>query len=139
MNAQPIAHHTGFPGYTETLPCQPESAARARALVRDALAAWGLDHLRDDAATIVTELVANAAVHTGSHQIRVTIARPGDGHIRIAVVDTSKRMPVVRTTGGRDECGRGIAVVEALAWRWGTDRLPGGKRVWGELRCAAYG
>ncbi|MBC3988196.1 ATP-binding protein [Streptomyces sp. AC563] len=135
MHAHTTAHHTGHPGYTTTLTCRPESAAHARALVRAALATWDLEHLTDDAATIASELVANSVTHTGSHAIRVTITRPSTRHIRVAVVDKSKRLPVARSADARDESGRGITVVQALAWRWGTDLLPWGKRVWGELRC----
>ncbi|WEV25635.1 ATP-binding protein [Streptomyces sp. 71268] len=135
MYAHTTAHHTGHPGYTTTMSCLPESAAHARALVRAALTTWGLEHLADDATTIVSELVANSVRHTGSYPIRVTITRPSANHIRVAVVDKTKRMPVVRHVDARDEGGRGLVVVRALAWRWGTDLLPWGKRVWGELRC----
>lgn len=55
---------TGHPGYSETLPCAAESAETARGLVRTALSACGLEHLVDDGALIVTELVANAAEHS---------------------------------------------------------------------------
>jgi hypothetical protein len=32
-----------------------------------------------------------------------------------------------------DESGRGLAIVDALASRWGVDRFEGGKSVWFEV------
>ncbi|MGA5318923.1 hypothetical protein ACPCIU_00645 [Streptomyces seoulensis] len=54
------ARVTGFPGYSETLPRRPESAAVARRLVRAALAVWTLNELADNGALVVSELVSNA-------------------------------------------------------------------------------
>lgn len=61
--------------YTETMPCEPESAGKARVLVAVALSAWGLDALADAAKVVVSELVGNAVRHTGCHSIRVTLTR----------------------------------------------------------------
>ncbi|MGW7657899.1 ATP-binding protein [Streptomyces asiaticus] len=130
---------SGHPGYTETLPCTAPSAATARRLVRTALAVWGIEHCADAATLIVSELVANAVDHTDCRAIRVTVTRPAPDVVRIAVVDKCRTLPVPRTAGADDEHGRGLAVVEACTWRWGADRLPWGKRVWGELRCEIDG
>ncbi|MFG2579787.1 ATP-binding protein [Streptomyces malaysiensis] len=130
---------SGHPGYTETLPCTAQSAATARRLVRTALAVWGIEHCVDAATLIVSELVANAVNHTDTRVIRVTVTRPAPGLVRVAVVDKCRTLPVPRTAGADDERGRGLAVVEECAWRCGIDRLPWGKRVWGELRCGIDG
>ncbi len=42
-------------------------------------------------------------------------------------------MPVPRQTGLDAEGGRGLALVDSLAVRWGTDSAPEGKTVWFEL------
>ncbi|MFC4503406.1 MULTISPECIES: ATP-binding protein [Streptomyces] len=128
------ARPTGYPGYSQTLPCEPESAGMARRLVRVALTAWGLDDLADDGALIVSELVSNSVQHAQSHFIRVTVTRPGVTRVRIGVVDKSERAPVCRKPAEEDESGRGLVLVRALAKDWGADRLPWGKRVWAELR-----
>ncbi|MCX4514157.1 ATP-binding protein [Streptomyces sp. NBC_01619] len=127
------ARPTGYPGYSETLPREPESLGTARRLVRVALAAWGLDELGDDAALIVSELVSNAVQHARSHSIRVTVTRPEATRVRIGVVDRSKRLPEPQEPDGEDESGRGLVLVATLAKSWGTDPLPWGKRVWAEL------
>ncbi|TDC10691.1 ATP-binding protein, partial [Streptomyces sp. 8K308] len=72
------------------------SAAEARGLVRAALGVWGLMELVDDGVLVVSELVGNAAEHTGSRRISVTVSRPEVDTVRISVVDRSRTMPVPR-------------------------------------------
>lgn len=126
---------TGHPGYTETLPCETQSAKAARRLVLVALAVWGQEQLTDDGQLIVTELVANAAQHTSSHLIRVRITFQDDAFVRIGVVDRSHRLPAATAPGDDDTSGRGLALIDALATQWGCDPLPWGKRVWADLTC----
>ncbi|MEW1685061.1 ATP-binding protein [Streptomyces sp. NPDC093594] len=128
------ARPTGHPGYSETLPRQPESAATARRLLRTACAVWGLDALAENGALVVTELVANAVQHARRESIRVVIDRTEAGRVRVGVVDFSKVPPVRKAPGPEDEDGRGLALVTELAEDWGTDPLPWGKRVWAELQ-----
>jgi anti-sigma regulatory factor (Ser/Thr protein kinase) len=135
MPVSTAARPTEHPGYSETLPCVAESAEPARRLVRTALWAWGLGELADDGALVVTELVANAAQHTQGRLIRVAIDRPVAGTVRIGVVDRSHALPQPRMPDSDDERGRGLALVNSVAKRWGTDHLPFGKRVWGVLTC----
>ncbi|MFJ9917676.1 ATP-binding protein [Streptomyces rubiginosohelvolus] len=126
---------TGHPGYSETLPREPESAAVARRLVRIALATWGLDELVDDAALIITELVSNAADHGRLASIRVLVARTSADRVRLGVVDRSKELPTMRTdSNGEQTRGRGLLIVDALTEQWGTELYPWGKQVWGELK-----
>lgn len=134
MTVTASAHPTGHPGYTETLPCEEASASAARKLVRTALDAWGLGELAEDSSLIVSELATNAVRHTRSRYMRVTVTRPSPGWVRVAVVDKSRTMPQPRPASETDTGGRGLAVVDAFSDRWGTDRLPWGKRVWAELR-----
>ncbi|MFF7227813.1 ATP-binding protein [Streptomyces sioyaensis] len=128
------ARPTGHPGYSETLPREPESAATARRLVHAACAMWNLDDLADDGALIISELVSNAVQHARRESIRVVIDRPGAARVRVGVVDFSKAQPVRKTPGPEDKGGRGLTLVGELAADWGTDPLPWGKQVWAELR-----
>ena len=123
----------GAPAYTESMPRLPESAGRARRLTAHALAVWALDLLAESAEHVVTELVANAAEHARGTSIRVTVTRLTDRRVRVAVVDMSRALPTRRTTNLDDIDGRGLALVEALSAKWGTDRFGWGKRVWSEL------
>nr|WP_194505911.1 ATP-binding protein [Streptomyces albospinus] len=67
----------------------------------------------------------------------MTITRPAETSVRIAVADKSQRAPEFAVAGDSGETGRGLAVIDALSCRWGTDRLPWGKRVRAELAYAA--
>ena len=55
-----IASGTGHPAYSQTLPCEPESARRARLLVRTACDTWHLPELADAESLVISELVSNA-------------------------------------------------------------------------------
>ncbi|MDT0542504.1 MULTISPECIES: ATP-binding protein [Streptomyces] len=124
---------TGRPSYSQSMLSEATSAIRARRLVRAACTAWGLPDLAVPTALIMSELVANAVMHSGSRCLRVTVSRPGPRWVRVAVTDKSRVLPAPRTADADDENGRGLAIVEAVSDRWGTDRLPWGKRVWAEL------
>ncbi|MEV8406423.1 ATP-binding protein [Streptomyces niveus] len=140
MTVTATARPTGteHPGYTQTLPRTARSVVPARSLVRTALGAWGLEHLADTGALVVTELLSNSVNHTRTCSVRLTVTRPSETFVRIAVADNSKAIPMLRTTAGdSDETGRGLAIIDALTWRWGTDLFHEGKRVWGDLKCEA--
>lgn len=124
---------TGHPGYAETLPRVPVSAAVARRLTNAALSCWGLDELAEAGGSIVTELVANAVQHARRESIRVLVERTAVRTVRVAVADFSRARPVVRAVGDGDEGGRGLLVVEALAAEWGTVERRWGKVVWADL------
>lgn len=98
----------------------------------DAVTAMGRGDLADTAGLLVTELVTNSIVHART-SIIVTIAANAFG-LRVEVNDASPHIPVRRGYGTTATTGRGVAVVELLAERFGTDATSGnGKTVWFEL------
>ncbi|MFI8928259.1 ATP-binding protein [Streptomyces sp. NPDC053474] len=123
----------GAPDYSETLPCEPESARRARLLVHAAVSAWGIGDLADVGALIVSELVANTVHHTQCRLCRVVVGHPSAGLVRISVADKSRDVPVKERPGAHVEDGRGLVLIDALSWRWGYDLHRWGKIVWAEL------
>ncbi|WP_332112862.1 ATP-binding protein [Streptomyces sp. ActVer] len=126
---------TGHPGYSQTLDRVPESASVARSLVRTALVAWHQEHLVEDALNVITEPVSNAVDHARRPSIRVVVARPSDGWIRLGVVDRPRDIPEMRLDSNEDQIrGRGLVLVEALSDLWGTDLHRWGKTVWAELK-----
>ncbi|MEU2361815.1 ATP-binding protein [Streptomyces noursei] len=125
---------TGAPGYTETWPCEPETAQRARLLISAALNTWGAADLVDAGIWIVSELVTNAVDHTPCRVIRVSVQRPTSNLIRIAVADKYRVTPELMHPSDDSEEGRGLLLVDAMSWRWGYDRKAWGKVVWAELR-----
>ena len=117
------------------LPPRASSASAAREIVTGRCAAWGLESLCDDAALVVTELVANAVRHAGTDiELRVQQILGG---LRLEVRDGSTRPLRPRPALSSDEGGRGLMLVDALANRYGVAGEPEGKRVWVELVTAA--
>jgi anti-sigma regulatory factor (Ser/Thr protein kinase) len=82
----------------------------------------------------VSELVTNAVVHA---RTPATLRLSMRGHVlRVGVTDlASESRPAVRVAEDTAVNGRGLALVDAVADRWGVD-APGdgsGKTVWLEL------
>lgn len=116
---------------TAVLPPQPTSAGVARELVTSQLRAWHVEALSDDAALVVTELVTNAVRYAGTDvELRIT---PIAGGVRLEVRDGSTRPLRPRSPELRDEGGRGLMLVDALAHRYGVEAEGNGKRVWVEM------
>ncbi|MDT0274764.1 ATP-binding protein [Blastococcus sp. DSM 46792] len=106
----------------------------ARHVVLELMRAWGVPHDREDAALLVTELVANVVDHVeGDAELTLEIGA-SENWLRIAVVDGSAIRPVVRELSLDEPRGRGMRMVQAIADRWGAEDHLGGKRVWFELR-----
>ncbi|MCP9986354.1 MULTISPECIES: ATP-binding protein [Streptomyces] len=118
------------------LPSRPESAAIARRLTRCVvLRVWSLGpQAAEDAVLLVSELVANAVLHTGAREVGLRMYRLRGGRIRVEVRDPSRGLPCLMPARGTDVGGRGLRVVDELSERWGVDLLPRGKSCWFELR-----
>ncbi|BAU84090.1 hypothetical protein SLA_3176 [Streptomyces laurentii] len=134
------------PGYLAKYTAHDTAPGKARRDIAFALASWGLDQLADIARLLVSELVTNAVTHTDSRRVGVAVTRAarvigGAGTtVRIDVLDTDRSTaPAPRPTGFDEESGRGLLLVDALADRWGVQRVATGKRVWCELDADAPG
>ncbi|WP_432117193.1 ATP-binding protein [Streptomyces sp. bgisy032] len=104
----------------------------------------GVRHaLRDFGADVqlcASELVTNVIRHVGEGvPVTVRVWCDGCGGTRLEVSDPDARArPVPRATVSADEeSGRGLALMDALALRWGVAHGPTGKTVWCELGSAA--
>lgn len=92
----------------------------------------GATAIADDAALVAAELLANAVQH-GAAPVRICVGGHADG-VRIEVRDGNPRPPVRPAPSTTNMTGRGLALVDAVAARWGVERDPeGGKLVWAEL------
>ena len=118
------------------LPPTAASVPAARRLVRLLLQSWGARQDVDDAALLLTELVANAVDHVGGTACLTIELTFSEDWLRVAVVDCSPTRPAVLVPDQDRARGRGLHMVEVLADRWGCEDHRGGKRVWFELRPA---
>ena len=88
------------------------------------------------AALIVSELVTNAIVHSGSEVVSCVL-RLGSGLLRIEVTDqgVGTAEPAARMPADDDVSGRGLLLVSAVSEEWGvSSTIPGGRTVWAVVR-----
>ncbi|NGO79159.1 ATP-binding protein [Streptomyces sp. YC504] len=118
----------------------PAEVGRARRWARSRLAVCGIEADEPVAETLVlliSELVTNAVVHTGCPAVlRMLLpdVPAASGTVRVEVADSSSRAPQPRDADGDDTNGRGLALVDGLADRWGwQEESSGGKRIWCEV------
>ncbi|MFI5799051.1 ATP-binding protein [Streptomyces sp. NPDC051677] len=115
-------------------PPRPQDATRVGAMRRIAAAKlryYGLDALIDEVMLIVSELLTNAVLHSGTQEIALLL-RIEDGVLHIVVTDGMEGSAMSRPANDNAESGRGLALVEALAkengGEWGTSDV--GATTW---------
>jgi anti-sigma regulatory factor (Ser/Thr protein kinase) len=120
-----------------TLPSTRYSACMARYYVRATLKYHGLDGYAADAATVTSELVTNAIIHTDAEAIGFELSQLHGGALAITVTDPSLNPPERRDVDSAAERGRGLLLVEALSARWGWKPQYPGKAVYAILTTEA--
>jgi anti-sigma regulatory factor (Ser/Thr protein kinase) len=123
---------------SEAFDLAPRSASAAEA--RHRTRAWLFRHsveqgAAETAVLVISELVTNAVVHSGSGVIGCTL-RLGPGFLNVEVTDQGdgEREPAVREPAVDDVSGRGLLLVSTLAKAWGvTPAVTGGRTVWATL------
>jgi CheY-like chemotaxis protein len=114
------------------LPRDVTSPRRARQFLLTHCVRWGCEPVLDTAQLVVSELVTNAVSH-GHSRCEVRLAL-NDGTLRIEVCDRGSGTPEPLVTGDRDDHGRGLLLVSAVAAAWGVQTIPGeGKLVWAHI------
>ncbi|MGW7103059.1 ATP-binding protein [Streptomyces sp. NPDC054838] len=116
-------------GLTLRLLATPEAVPRIRRAVREYLG-----EPCADVQLCVSELLANVITHLGEGT-PVTLRISGRAtRTRVELTDPDPRAwPVLRRATEADECGRGLALLDAVALRWGVTQGAGCKTVWCEL------
>jgi serine/threonine-protein kinase RsbW len=105
--------------------------------------AWLLRHAIEQEAAeaavlIISELVTNAVMHSGSSVISCAL-RLGSGVLQIEVTDqgTGLQEPAIGEPAADDVSGRGLLLVSAVSKAWGvTPVVPNGRTVWATVLIA---
>jgi anti-sigma regulatory factor (Ser/Thr protein kinase) len=117
---------------TRRLPPSPAAVTLARRFTRQLLEEWGVTGDTAAAAELaVSELVTNAARHS-EDLLELRLACPAEV-LRVAVSDSSHRMPLLAEADQESTAGRGLLLVESVASRWGIESDGLGKVVWCEF------
>ena len=115
----------------------PTAVPCARLHAVHVLHEWGLRHLGEDAALIVSELITNS--------VDASVVLPERPPVTLRLLATENTLVIEawdhspldlepRQADSGDECGRGLAVVAALSTRWGCERTGHRRKVvWAEL------
>ncbi|PCG85791.1 hypothetical protein CIB93_11760 [Streptomyces sp. WZ.A104] len=124
---------------TVTLPSDPASVSSARRYVASTLADWGLPddtEFADTVRLIISELATNAVQHTfgQSPTFTVDLRLERDEELRLGVTDSHPRWPQRLPAAVRQDNGRGMVIIRALAKECGgrlqvTPTAEGGKTV----------
>ncbi|MEV0175315.1 ATP-binding protein [Streptomyces sp. NPDC050803] len=113
---------------------EPEEVAVLRRLLRIHLGIWGLHDLIDGAQLCVSELVANVITHVGRGTPATLAVSMRGTHLRIEVHDPDTRAtPTLLDAASDSEDGRGMALINAVAERWGVQLHADRKVTWCEL------
>lgn len=86
-----------------------------------------------------TELVTNVIDHVGEGTpvtVRVTAGDHGRTRIEVTDPDPHALPTLLDAAAAADESGRGLALLDAIALRWGVYQGTGRKTVWCELGVA---
>ncbi|CAM5654101.1 hypothetical protein GCM10010261_63920 [Streptomyces pilosus] len=116
-----------------TLAANDRAPGRARSFTREALTAWGVENLLDQAVLVVSELTTNAERHGRTPNADLVLlprtdAKPVDeitltlalqaGVVGIEVEDNSPEPPVPQISSLYATSGRGLHLVSATADAW---------------------
>ncbi|MFD8570084.1 ATP-binding protein [Streptomyces sp. NPDC059639] len=133
MNKQ-TEQHT----YSLRLTVGTHSARHVRRVIHALCADWAVpDPVPDDLALGVTELLSNVVRHVPGARAEVRLRHdPDAGVVHAEVTDGGPQLAdrTPELTDPYAENGRGLAIVAAVAAKWGVQPLapPGGKTVWFE-------
>ncbi|MBT2409247.1 ATP-binding protein [Streptomyces sp. ISL-12] len=94
-----------------------------------------LRHHAYDVLLCASELLTNVIDHLGEGTpVSVRVHDTGTGRVRVEVTDPDPRaLPVLWSASDSCESGRGLALVDAVAARWGVEQGADHKTVWCEV------
>ncbi len=118
----------------QRFPPQTVSVRGARRFVQECLTATPMQVLADDAGLLVCELAANAVLHARTDFDVAVSALHDRAGVRVTVRDDAAALPAVTAPSATAMSGRGLALVQTLASRWGAGPSSSARKgVWFEL------
>ncbi|MEU1187820.1 ATP-binding protein [Streptomyces sp. NPDC005859] len=113
---------------------EPTEVAALRRIMRLHLGIWGLQEVVDEAQLCVSELVSNVIKHVGPGTPATLAVSMSGVRLRIEIHDPDTRaLPTLLDANVDSEGGRGMALVDAIAARWGVQLGLERKVTWCEL------
>ena len=113
---------------------EAKSVSQARAFTRRILEEWGATELADSASLIVSELVTNAVVHTGTPARLALWLRGHELCVEVEDRHPGRLLPIMAPVAPESaEHGRGLLITTALSSTWGVEYTPTSKRVWAQF------
>ena len=109
----------------------PTAPAQARRLIDQMMKLWDCDDPDDVAILLTSELVTNVVRHARTN-LRLEV-RLQAMTLRIAATDEVPELPQLRPMNTSSEGGRGLALINSMAKRWGVTTHERGKTVWFEV------
>ncbi len=126
-----------YPTVQRTFATDPGTPAAARQWLRQVLTAAAPTVDLEIVLLLSSELVSNAIQHGDGSTVQVQI-KCDRSRVIVGVTDESPEVP--RLLRARDDApsGRGIALVDRVADRWGVATNDHGKRVWFEVAAQQF-
>jgi anti-sigma regulatory factor (Ser/Thr protein kinase) len=108
------------------------TVAEVREFVRKVLTAQHVDEEEIFACQLIAdELATNALTHAGTcYSVAIESSLE---HLRIAVRDDSRVLPVLRKVAPSSESGRGLSIITETATEWGAETIGLGKEAWADV------
>lgn len=105
-----------------------EDVREGRRFLTDVLIRLGWEERADDAGLLLSELLANVALHART-SCSVRVSATAD-RLRVEVEDRSPVLPRVQHFAIDTTTGRGLQLVDRVAESWGAEPTARGKQVW---------
>lgn len=105
-----------------------EDVRAGRRFLADVLKRLGWEERADDASLLLSELLANVALHART-SCSVKVSASAD-RLRVEVEDRSPVLPRVQHFAIDTTTGRGLQLVDRVAESWGAEPTTRGKQVW---------
>lgn len=113
---------------------EPEEVGALRRIMQLHLRIWGLHDISDEAQLCMSELVSNVITHVGVGTPTKLVVSMNGTHLRIEIHDPDTRaLPTLLGADTGAETGRGMALIDAVADRWGVVLRADRKVTWCEL------